>query len=160
VIRDSRRSRELEAKSFGAYHHLVMHIISPKSWLKSFTRLGDPGMTLGRCSCGFVVFCAVHPRTVCACLASAAGGQSATPCGPFGGPFRQKRCFSVGGDFCTSGRSHPVFRTVRPFSGGQSTAARRTVRFVRRFLPSLISSFASSLVLLRVFQGIVHRTCS
>jgi hypothetical protein len=40
----------------------------PKSWLKSFSRLGDPGMTLGRCSCGFDVFCAVHPWTVCACL--------------------------------------------------------------------------------------------
>jgi hypothetical protein len=47
----------------------VTHIISPKSWLKSFRRLGDPGMTLGRCSCEFSVFCAVHPRTVCACLA-------------------------------------------------------------------------------------------
>jgi hypothetical protein len=26
-------------------------------------------MTLGRCSCEFVVFCTVHPRTVRACLA-------------------------------------------------------------------------------------------
>jgi hypothetical protein len=36
----------------------------------------------------------------------------------------------------------------------------RTVRSVRRFLPSLIGSFASSLVLPLVFQGIVLRTCS
>jgi hypothetical protein len=43
----------------------------------------------------------------------------------------------------------PVFRTVRPFLGGQSAAARRTVRSVRSFLPSLFGSFASSLVLPR-----------
>jgi hypothetical protein len=69
VIRDSRHSREWETKSFVAYHHLVTHIISPKSYLKSFSRLGDPVTTLGRCSCEFAVFYAVHPRTVRVCLA-------------------------------------------------------------------------------------------
>jgi hypothetical protein len=47
VIRDSRCSRELEAKSFKAWHHLVTHIISPKSWLKSFSCLGDLGRLWG-----------------------------------------------------------------------------------------------------------------
>jgi hypothetical protein len=91
---------------------------------------------------------------------SAARRQSATPWGLLGGPFRQKRWFSAGGDFCPADRLRLVFRTVRPFSGGQSATTRRTVRYVRRVLPSLIGSFVSSLVLPQVFQGIVFRICS
>jgi hypothetical protein len=91
---------------------------------------------------------------------SAAGGQSARGRVTFGGPFRKRRCFSVGGVFCTADRPRPVFQTVRPFSGGQSVTARRTVRSVGRFLPRLFGSFASFLVLPRVLRGIVHRTCS
>jgi hypothetical protein len=79
-----------------------------------------------------------------------AGGQSARGCRPFSGPFRQEWCFSVGGDFCTADRPRPVFRTVCPFSGGQSAAARQTIRSVRRFLLRLFDSFASFLVLPRV----------
>jgi hypothetical protein len=43
--------------------------MSPKSWLKSFSRLGDPGTTLGRCSCEFTGFCSVRSQTIRACLA-------------------------------------------------------------------------------------------
>jgi hypothetical protein len=47
----------------------VTHIISLKSWLKSFSSLGDLGTTLGRCSREFACFFSVRSRTVRACLA-------------------------------------------------------------------------------------------
>jgi hypothetical protein len=60
-----------------------------------------------------------------------------------------------------------VLRTVRtclsdnpPLPCGQSASARRTIRSVRRNLPSWIGSFASSLVHPRVLRGIIPRTCS
>jgi hypothetical protein len=142
--------------------HLVTHINSPKCYLKSFSRLGDLGMTLGRCSCEFVSFllCSFSDSPHMPGGQSTTDGQSATPRGPFCGLFRQNHYFSAGGDFCTAERPRPVLRTVHPFSGGQCATARRTVHSVSRILPSLIGSFASSLVLPWVFQGIVPRTCS
>jgi hypothetical protein len=83
---------------------------------------------------------------------SAAGGHSARGCGPFCGPFRQNRCFSAGSVFCTADSPR--------LSSGQSATARRTVRSVRRNLPSLIGSYASLLVLSCVLRGIIPRTCS
>jgi hypothetical protein len=87
---------------------------------------------------------------------SAAGEQSATP----RGPFRQRWSFSVGGDFCNADCARLVFQTVHPFSGGQSMIARRTVRSLCSFLIRLFGSFASFLVLPRVLQGVIRRTCS
>jgi hypothetical protein len=140
----------------------VTHINSPKSCLKSFSHLGDSVTSLGSYFCGFTFFCAVLPQTVRGWLADSSR-LADSPLGvgrPFCGPFRQRCCFSVGGDFCTVDHPCPVHQTVHPFSGGQSGAARRTVRSVRSFLPSLIGSFASSLVLSHVLWGIVPRTCS
>jgi hypothetical protein len=118
--------------------------------------------TLGRCSLwvrGFLL-CSFTDHPLVLGGQSAAGGQSARGCGPFGGPFRQRQCFSVGGDFCTADHPRPVFRTVRPISVEQSATARRTVWSVRRFLPRLFDSFVSFLVLPRVLCGIVPRTCN
>jgi hypothetical protein len=138
-----------------------MHIISPKSCLKRLSHLGDPVTTLGRCPCKFTFFCAVCPRTVHVFFldSSRLVDSSEEAHRRFGRPFRQKCVLQLETSF--------VLRIVRaclpdspPLPGGQSTVARRTVRFVRRKLPSLIGSFASFLVLPLVFQGIVPRTCS
>jgi hypothetical protein len=108
--------------------------------------------SLGSYFCGFAFFYVVLPLTVRAWLADSPR-LADSPLGVGGlfcGPFRQRRYFSVGGDFCTTDSPRPIHRTVRPFSGGQSAAARRKVQSVRSFLPSLIGSVASSLVLPRV----------
>jgi cellulose synthase/poly-beta-1,6-N-acetylglucosamine synthase-like glycosyltransferase len=66
---------------------------------------------------------------------SAAGGQSVRGRRLFGGLFRQRRRFLAGGFFCTADSSH--------LFSGQSAPIFRTVRSVRRNLPSLFGSFAS-----------------
>jgi hypothetical protein len=78
---------------------------------------------------------------------SAAGGHSARGCGRL-----DRTVFSAGSVFCTADSPR--------LSSGQSATARRTVRSVRRNLPSLIGSFASLLVLSCVLRGIIPRTCS
>jgi hypothetical protein len=114
----------------------VTHIISPKSWLKSFSRLGDPGTTLGRCSCEFAGFYSVRSRTIRACLADSLLGVADHSADRLdkNGVFQLEVTF--------------VLRTVHALSSRQSAAARRTVRSVRRFLPRLFGSFVSFLVLL------------
>jgi hypothetical protein len=136
-----------------------MHIISPKSWLKSFSYLGDPGTTLGRCSCEFTGFYFVRSWIVCVCLADSPWLADISR------PLvnHSADCLDRTAIFCwrllwDCGQSAPVFWTVRPHPGGQSAAARRTVQPVCRNLPSLFGSFAYSLVLPHVFQGIISMT--
>jgi hypothetical protein len=121
VIRDSHRYREWEAKSFGALLHLVTHIISPKSSLKCLSHLGDPVTTLGRCSCEFAFFYAVHPRTVCELFpdSSRLADSPQGARGPFGGPFTHKRVLRLETSFvlwtvraCLQDSSPPPCRTV------------------------------------------------
>jgi hypothetical protein len=99
-----------------------------------------------------------HPRVVGG--QSTAGGQSARGRRPFCGPFRQSRCFFGWRGLLYCRQSASVLPDSLSLLGGQSATARRTVRSVRRNLPSLIGSFAPFLVIPHVLRGIIPRTCS
>jgi hypothetical protein len=90
---------------------------------------------------------------------SAVGGQSAK------GPDRSADRFDRDAIFGWRGllycrQSASVLPDSLSLLGGQSATARRTVRSVRRNLPSLIGSFAPFLVIPHVLRGIIPRTCS
>jgi hypothetical protein len=133
----------------------------PKSFLKSFSYLGDLVMILGRCSCKSAVFCAVLPWTVCVCFTDSPR-LADNPRGVTDHSVDRLDGSGVFGwkHFLYCGRPDPIFQTLRPLPGGQFVAARWIVRSVCRNLPSLIGSFASFLVIPCVLRGIIPRTCS